>query len=129
VTIDITDASDSRFTTGVEAFTEGWSITYHGLHVCVHDGTLLISAQSEWQPPNLTESFARTQFAAIQSRFGELLERSSAFARYVRDLPCRFVLMEDYGMGAVALCHTDGDRLVAETGFHFPNSSNATGSA
>lgn len=99
MTIDITDASDSRFAIGVGGLADGSGVTFHGLYIAVREGELLVTEQSGWKPSNLTEPFARAQFASMKDRLQKMSGRNSDFDRYLDSYPQRLTLIDDYGMG------------------------------
>jgi hypothetical protein len=117
--IDITDATPDRMRAAVELFLEGVDAIELG-RVCIairRDGQVEVSVQSEWLPENVTEQTARADLSHAQQVFDYVADFSPEFRRRVASLPRRYCVIEDYGMGSVALCYLEGDRLVWSPGF------------
>jgi len=117
--MDITDTTASRRQLAMERFLQGVD-SIELARVCIaiwRDEHLVVSVASQWLPENVTEQTARADLAHAQQIFEHIADLSPEFRRRVASLPRRFCVVDDYGMGAVALCDLEGDRLVWAPGF------------
>ena len=119
--MDITDASADRTKLAMERFLEGHSIAFDRV-VFFHgaDGSLHVSVASQWLPDNVTEQTARNDLNHAKQVMMHLSEISAEFRQQVASLPHRYSVVNDYGTGAVELCHLEGDSLVWARGFPTP---------
>ena len=108
----ITETKGSRFELALELLRSGRSVVYRGVGISVDvDGTLECSVQTSWRPENVTEASARQDLASAEAAVAELAGASPAFAALIRGRRRRLVLIDDYGMGTVALAHSEGEAL------------------
>jgi hypothetical protein len=117
--MDITDATPDRMKAAIELFLQGVdSIELDRVCIAIwRDGHLEISVQSEWLPENVTEQTARADLAHARQVFDYVADLSPEFRRRIASMPRRYCVMDDYGMGSVALCYLEGGRLVWSPGF------------
>ena len=93
-------------------------MAYRAISLHLVDGAILVYARTQWRPSNLTGRIAREELEAAKASFAELLGLHPSFPRVLDRLPIRYGLIDDYGGGAVELCHLEGGSLVWPTGFH-----------
>jgi hypothetical protein len=109
--MDVTDATPNRIKVAMERFLEGHSVVFdrvaffHGPDALLH-----VSVASQWLPENVTEQTARNDLNHAKQVMMHLAEMSGAFRERVASLAHRYSVVDDYGTGAVELCHLDGVR-------------------
>jgi hypothetical protein len=75
-----------------------------------------VRVQSSWRIKNMTEQTALSDLENAKNLLDALVKESSSFASLVKDRARRFVLIDDYGMGAVELCRLVNDALIRAEG-------------
>jgi len=103
--MEVTEVDDSRFDLALERFKEGNPFNFRGIVFSLAlDGFLGISVQSSWRMENTTEETALEDFRIAKNLTDTLIKESLAFASQAKNRPRRFILIDDYGTGAVELC-------------------------
>jgi hypothetical protein len=81
------------------------------------DGTLEIAAFSSWAPENVDDLMARSKIKHAQLLFERLHDASGRFRETVAGRRAsRFILLWDYGKGAIQLAELRGDTLIWSQG-------------
>ena len=111
--MEITDPHGSRFELALERLRDGHAFTFRGVGFWfAPDGSLEVRVQSSWRIENTTEQTALNDLDNAKNLMDDLIEESSSFASLVKDSARRLVLIDDYGMGAVELCHLADGALI-----------------
>ena len=100
--MDVSALSGPRFDTALERFCEGERISYddHSFAL-VSDGYLECYAPSSYRAENATAESVERDVAVARAVLDRFVSGSPAFAAVVAGRPCRYVVLDDYGMGAM----------------------------
>ena len=111
--MEISEPHGSRFELALERLQDGHAFTFRGVGFWLApDGSLEVRAPSSWRIENITEQTALSDLERAKNLLDVLIEESSSFASLVNGLARRFVLIDDYGMGAVELCRLVNGALI-----------------
>ena len=111
--MEVTEPHGSRFEVALERLRDGHAFTFRGVGFWLApDGSLEVRAQSSWRIENTTEQTALSDLENAKNLLAALIKGSSSFASLVMGRAHRFVLIDDYGMGAVELCRLVDGALI-----------------
>jgi hypothetical protein len=111
--MEVTEPHGSRFELIIEQFCDGQPFSYQGTgFLLAPDGALELRVPTSWQCANVTEQTALDDFSRAMESVESLVSASVAFASSVVDRARRYVLVEDYGMGGIELCHLVNGRII-----------------
>lgn len=101
---------DSRFPAALELLQEGHAIGYRGISISLGATEVRCCTQASWRRDALTEQRALADFDRMQETFAELRKLRPDLDAVTSGRTVLFSLVDDYGMGAVELCHlADGE--------------------
>jgi hypothetical protein len=105
--MEIFDFSSQRWKVAFDRFRDGESLVFRGV-AFILDGAagLCVQVVTSWRVENTTETTARRDFERAEHALSELLASSAEFASLVMNRHVRFVLVDDYATGSVALCRS-----------------------
>jgi hypothetical protein len=109
--IHVEDPSGERFELALEQFEAGGYFVFRGCGLSLQDGLIEIRVPSSWEVENTNEERARNDLELAERNILLLQEESSRFARIAGELPRRFILVYDYGMGGLELCQLEAGRF------------------
>lgn len=113
---NVSDLHRSRFRLAIERLYEGFSFEFDGISFWLSSPTpgsvLEVRVQSTWRVENVTEQTALSDFNIAEKVVNELANKSIEFAEMLKNHPAQYVLIDDYGTGAVEICRLTGDGLV-----------------
>jgi hypothetical protein len=100
-----------RFELTLERLRLGHAVVIQGVgYSFLPDGTLEVAAFSTWAPENLDELLARSKIRHAQLLFERLHDVSEQFRESVaKRRSSRFILVWDYGKGAIQMAELRGD--------------------
>lgn len=75
-------------------------------------GLLTVAVQSTWQAQNVTEARARDDPRGARKEIGELIGRNDRFRTLCQARRLEYLLLDDYGMGAVHISLMCDDELI-----------------
>jgi hypothetical protein len=81
------------------------------------DGLLTVAVQSSWQLSRITETTATEDLERARAIVDNLLETDPRFVQLIGERRVQYLLLDDYGMGAIHVCTLSGDTLRWEAGF------------
>ena len=98
------ETTGPRFALALERLRAGDTVSREELSFVLRpDGVLEVGVESAWRAENATVAAARAELLRAEQAVTALLEASPELAEVVGDRPRRFVLLDDYGMGAIEL--------------------------
>ncbi len=114
--MEITEPHGSRFEVALERLRDGHAFTFRGVGFWLApDGSLKVRVQSSWRLENATGQTALSDLDRAKNLLDALIKESPSFASLVKERARRFILIDDYGMGAVELCRSvDGELIWAK---------------
>jgi hypothetical protein len=104
---------DPRFAPALELLREGHAIGYRGVSISLGAAGLRCCTQASWRSDALSEERARTDFTGMQETIDELRKNRPDFEAVIQARPVFFSLVDDYGTGAVELCHMSDGKVVS----------------
>jgi len=111
--MEVTELHGSRFELVLELFRQNQAFMFRGVGVgLAPDGALEVRVQSSWRIENTTEESVLNDLEHARMLIDALIEESPSFASIVKGRKRRFVLIDNYGMGAIELCSLVGGSLV-----------------
>lgn len=111
--MEITEPYGSRFELALERLRDGHAFSFRGVGFSfAPDDSLEMRVHSSWRIENTTEQTALGDVDNAQNLLNALIEESSSFASLVKGRARRFVLIDDYGMGALMLCRLIDGALI-----------------
>jgi hypothetical protein len=111
--MEITEPHGLRFELALERLQDGHPFTFRGVGFWLApDGSLEVRVQSSWRIENMSEQTALSDLENARNLLDALVKESSSFASLLEGHSRRFVLIDDYGMGAVELCRLVNGSLI-----------------
>jgi len=114
--MEITEPHGTRFELALERLRDGHAFSFRGVGFWLApDGSLEMRVQSSWRIENTTEQTALSDLENARNLLDALIKESLSFGSLVKGRARHFVLIDDYGMGAVELCRlVDGSLIWAK---------------
>ncbi len=116
--MEVIEPNGLRFEVALELFKDGQAFSFHGVSFYLApEGYVAASIPTTWYLENTTEQTALNDLKAAENTLEDLIAESPKFASIVKDLPRRYILVHNYGMGAIELCRLAEGKLIWAKGF------------
>jgi hypothetical protein len=114
--MEIHSTDGARFELAIDRLEEGNTIVFRGFGFSI-GSTVEVRVPCSRAPENVTADRARADISLAEEAFLEFGANSERFAQLTGGKPPIFILLHDYGMGAIELCRKTGCGLEWAEGY------------
>jgi hypothetical protein len=101
--MDVTDATASRFDEGIDQFLSGSTLCYFDVAFQLSGKSLLVHSYSKWLPENTTEALAKERILRAKNVLADLIARDDRVRNAIEEAQIEHWFCFDTGKAGIAM--------------------------